>query len=321
MSSFPQFPKFTELKWEHKEEYEELVRGYPPIADIAFSSLMGWWSLKRVPKISLLNHNLVIMYTEDKGTGFCLVGTNEVDESICAIFDFLKTHRSVARLVHVPEFVVNNMRYPALYQFNAERDYDEYVIDISKFFPLEKSPIFQQRRVKSFINKFSESRISVRQIDLSETANQEVILGAAASWPSVGINNLNSHSIQAFERSIKFADKLGIYNVCLFIDDKLQGFLIFHAPSDRKYVTLEYARLSYSIPSLLDFMVFVFSEWFLAQDVTFVNVCMDFNKPVMRVAKLALKPVNFFRKYTIEPLPNRTSEDSNRKSRSLRALA
>ena len=96
--------------------------------------------------------------------------------------------------------------------------------------------------------------------------------------------------------------ELGLKNVCLSIDDELHGFLLFQAPYDRRYVTLEYGRISYKLPHIFNFASYMFAEWFVEQDVGYINLCMDYGKPMLRVAKLALSPVNFFRKYTLEPV-------------------
>jgi hypothetical protein len=48
-------------------------------------------------------------------------------------------------------------------------------------------------------------------------------------------------------------------------------------------------------------MINMFTEWFVQQGVNYINLGMDFGKPILRVAKVALRPVNFFRKYTIQP--------------------
>lgn len=302
MSSFPQFPEFTELKWEHKEEYEELVRGYPPIADITFARLMVWWSVFGRPKISLINQNLLLSYVEDDGSNsLSIIGTENIDESICEIFDYLRRHKKYARLRHVPELVVTSLKYPELFNFTGERGYDEYVVELTKFYPLEKSIAIHRHKTMQFLRKSQNSHVGLETIDLSEDKNCEMLLKAVTEWPVKGVNNLAKRSPLALVEAINNASRLGLHCACLYIDGGLHAFMLFQATEDKEVVILEYVRTSYAIPNLMSFITFIFSEWFIQQGIRYVNLCVDFDRPIMRVTKLALNPINFVRKYTLEP--------------------
>lgn len=301
------FPKFSTLTIADKQEYEQLIKNYPPIADISFAGLMGWWGLYRAPEVALLNGNLIIRYAlegNDGDSGLSLIGTNDVDETVCFLFDYLKERGESPQLVHVPEFVVQNMQYPELFEFEGERNYDEYIISLSKFYPLEGSSHYQQQRVRKCIAKLHNSRVTAGPLDLDERKNRELLLNSVRDWPVRGINNLSKRENDALRNAITNATNLGLHNVCLTIDGVVHGFILFQAPHDRKYVTLEYVRVSYAIPYILNFMSFMFAEWMAKQEVEHVNLCMDYGKPILRVAKLALGPVNFFRKYKIKPQPS-----------------
>src|SRR5438552_6672566 len=90
---FKTFPAFSRLTLADKDEYEKLINDYPAISDLAFPTLMLWWNHLDCLGISMLNGNIVISYwspTEQNDTGLCLIGTSQVDESICAIFDHLR---------------------------------------------------------------------------------------------------------------------------------------------------------------------------------------------------------------------------------------
>lgn len=135
---FKTFPEFSKLTLADRHDYEALVKDYPPIDDISFTSLMTWWSSLENTSVSRLNGNLVISYClpgEDKFTGLSLVGTNDVDESICAIFDYLREKGEPLRLVNVPEFVISNAAYPAMFNFKEQRALHEYILPLSGFYP------------------------------------------------------------------------------------------------------------------------------------------------------------------------------------------
>lgn len=302
--AFATFPEFSTLAFEDRGEYERLIRDYPPVADISFAGLMGWWGINEPPSISLLNGNIVIVYKSQIGElsdNFCIVGANKIDESICAIYDYLIEHGQKPKLVHVPDFVVDNIRYPELFNFRAERAFDEYLIDLAQQQPLENISGFQRYRVEQFLERMHGHRVTIERLDLSLEDVRQQLLELNGSWPRKGINSANPHEEAAIKRAIKNADKLGLENACLKIDDVVQGFILFDAPYNQEYMTLEYARLSYAINHIANFSIYMFSEWLASRGVKYANVSMDYGKPVLRIAKLALRPANFFRKYTIEP--------------------
>lgn len=310
--AFKSFPVFSPLSFNDKAEYESLIKDFPPIADISFAGLMGWWGLHTVPEISILNGNLVVSYFlegDSKNSGLCLIGVNDVDESLCTLFDYLSDQEREMRLVHVPEFVIDNMRYPEMFSFRGERGYDEYVVSLSKFYPLSQASRYQQHRVDRFVENLSNRRVSVGPIDLKTKEGQLLLLNAVDSWPRKGINNLSLREHEALQNAVIHATDLGLNNVCIKVDDELHGFLMFQAPRDKRYVTLEYGRMSYKLPHIFSFASYMFAEWFVEQDVEYVNLCMDYGKPMLRVAKLALSPVNFFRKYTLEPIKRSVTSD------------
>jgi hypothetical protein len=55
------------------------------------------------------------------------------------------------------------------------------------------------------------------------------------------------------------------------------------------------------IPYIFDYLVYAFSRWFFDKGVRYVNIDSDLGLPLARMLKVALGPVNYFRKYTIEP--------------------
>src|SRR5687768_17214608 len=85
---FKVFPEFSKLTLADRKKYEMLVRGYPPLSDVSFASLMNWWNALDSCAVSTLNGNLIFSYwlagIEDM-SGISIMGTEQIDESICFI--------------------------------------------------------------------------------------------------------------------------------------------------------------------------------------------------------------------------------------------
>lgn len=303
--TFKTFPEFSKLTLADRERYEALIKDYPPVAEIAFTNIMQWWDHLGTASVSLLNGNLIVSYWlpgDEKASGLSLVGTNRLDESICAIFDYLKERGELPRVVHMPEFMIDHIEYPELFNFESERTLDEYIVSLASFYPLRHMSPIRRRRVRKFLAKVEEKDIVVRPLDLAEEANRRLLFDATNRWPKDGtVNRPSKLSSEAMFLSITEAEALGTENLCLFVKGKLQAFMLYHQPHDRRYVVLLQAKVSFAMPYIFDCAVYAWARYLSEQGVMYANLNVDFGVPMLRIVKLALGPQNFFRKYTVEP--------------------
>src|SRR5581483_5087796 len=303
--TFKTFPEFSKLTLADRERYEELIKDYPPLAEIAFTNIMQWWDHLGSASIALFNGNLVISYWlpgDEKMSGLSLVGINKLDECICLIFDYLRERGEHPRLVHMPEFMIEHIEYPELFCFENERILDEYVVSLASFFPLQHMSPVRRGRVRKFLAKMDESDAVVRSLDLSEEASRQMLFDAVGQWPKDStINRLSKLSKDAMSLSITEAAALGTENICLFIKGKLHAFMLYHQPHDKRYIILLQAKVSFAMPYIFDYTVYAWARHLCEQGVTFANLNVDLGAPMLRVVKLALGPQNFFRKYIVEP--------------------
>jgi hypothetical protein len=285
--------------------YDALVASYPPVADISFQSMMLWWNPLGSSAVSTLNGNLVLSYWlpgDDKNSGLCLLGTRAIDESICMIFDQLHESGKPARLVHVPEFVVSHMKHPVLFNFAAEQDYDEFIFDVSTFYPLHHATQHMQAEIKRFLSKVDESKIVLRSLDLRLARNRETLLAAAASWQKHdGFNYIGTIDRDAFIAAVNMAGELGVENICLYINGNLAGIQLYQVPADKRYVVATFMEFDTSIQGLGSYMMHAAARWFAESGFRYINFEQDLGLFRLRAEKLAMGPTSYFRKYTITP--------------------
>src|SRR5689334_20268559 len=89
--AFSTFPEFGRLTLKDKAQYEAYIRDMPPVDDISFSALMGWWNPLDNMSVAELNGNLVVPYWmagAERHSGLSLIGTENIDQSIATIFDY-----------------------------------------------------------------------------------------------------------------------------------------------------------------------------------------------------------------------------------------
>lgn len=301
---FKTFPAFSKLTLADREEYEALIKDYPPVADISFGTLMSWWDNLDGLAISRLNNNLVISYWipgYEKHSGLALIGTENVDESICMIFDYQQEQGEKSRLVNVPEFVVNNLRFPELFAFKSGRGDDEYLLSPSRFAAVDSMPLYMRTRVRRFIRENGADKIEIKPLDLGDHSSQALLLQAKEDWPLKGLNNINKLERDVLPRNIKNGASLGLKAIGLFVDSELQGYCLYYFSSDNSYVVMAHARVNYDTPRAFEYMAHAFSKYLSDRGVKYINIDADLDSLSARALKIALKPENFFRKYTIEP--------------------
>jgi hypothetical protein len=302
---FKTFPEFSKLTLADRGKYEKLVHDFPPVADLQFYELVIHWNALDAASVSLLNGNLVLSYWMlglEKNSGLSLIGTNDVDRTLCELFDHLRQTGQQVRLVHVPEFVVEHIQYTDMFRLKPERRFDEYILDLSKLNNMQEMKAFQLKRVQKFMARTKGMRVVVKPIDLMSKQNQELMLRCREEWKNRGvINYIVRHVNDMIEVAIQQSEAVGLHALGLYVEGELKSFVLYCKPADKRYVIISHALESSEIPYTYDYMVYAFAGWWADQGITSVNIDSDLGIPLLRAIKIALGPSNYFRKYTIEP--------------------
>jgi len=301
---FKTFPEFSKLTLADREEYEALIKGFPPLSDVCFPSIMAWWGYLGGLAVARLNGNLVISYWlpgDEERSGLSLLGTESIDESTCTIFDYLRGRGDPVRLVNVPEFVVNSMRYPELFNFQTGTGDDEYILTLSKYAVLDNMPPYMRIRVRKFIRRMGKDNLELKELDLGSDRDCQTLLDAVMEWPVRGLNNINKLEREVLPVAVNQGSALGTHAVGLYINNSLQAYCLYFSSGDRDYAIISHVRLNYDIPCIFEYVAHAFSEYASEKGYKYLNIHADGGSQKMRVLKIALKPQGFFRKYTIEP--------------------
>lgn len=304
-ATFKTFPEFSKLTSDNKSEYEALIARLSPMIQVSFADLMTWWDPFEIGvSIALLNGNLVIHYWlpgDEKHAGFSLIGINDIDVSICTIFDYLRYLGEPVRLVNVPELVVRSIRYTELFNSIEQRKYHEYIIDISSFYPLKNMSGFKRRRVERVLNRVEQEAVLIKSLDLEDEDDKQLLLQASKEWQQKNVNDFGLVEREAIERRISNAAEYGIENLCLFVNQELYGFCLYHWPVDKRYVFIPHIKATHKDALWFDLIGYSFARWFAEQGVKHANVGPDRGLLRLRMFMLTLGPVEFVRKYKIEP--------------------
>lgn len=301
----PTFPNFGPLTLEDKEDYERLVAEYPPFSDISFSTLHIWWNLEGGLSLSALNGNLVINYYlagDEKNSGYCLVGKSRLEESIQIIFEELRRAGQSVKLVHVPEFVTDRLKSREGLCIEEELDYNEYILDSQALAKLEGAIHGKnRRRINRFLREVESKSVTLKELDLSAPGDHSALLQVVREWEDAqkSTNDPKRTERQAMEKTLKYATKMGTQAIGLYVDDKLHGVVLYHQSHDKQYYIINHLKVDYSIRYIFDYMTHHIANKAVHENVKFLNMEMDLGIESLREHKMGLRPVDFFRKYTI----------------------
>ncbi len=304
---FAAFPEFTQLSVAHREAYNLRVAQYPPVSDILFATLMIWWNFAQDMCIAELNGNLVISYhlpTDEQNSGLGLIGTQRTAESVEAIFAWQCQMGQIPRLVHVPDFTVRTLQTQAQFNLVEERNYNEYIVPVKSLFPLEAANHDFRRKIKKFLSEAGENNVVLVCLDLSDSANQQHLMNSAEDWWSEfgSANDQLRSERQALRISIGQAKALDIRDLCLYVNGKLEGFVLYQLTQDGNYIILNHIKVRYAIPRIFDFLTYAMARLAVESGVTYLNLEMDLGVPGLRTHKSEFRALEFFRKYTITPV-------------------
>jgi hypothetical protein len=302
---FKTFPEFSKLTLDDKEEYESYIKDFPPASSFSFADLMTWWNTLGHGSVACLNGNLIISYWlpgEEEGTGLSIVGTHDIDQSLCTVFDHLLSNGEKPQLINVPEFVIHSIRYPEMFSVSPHRRYDEYVLKVTDFYPLENMSSIWRIKVKRKLASLKQHNIKVDILDLSREENMYLLTHVLKNWRQQNVNNFGKFEENAVDLSLRGAIILGIEAVCLWVDEILYGFCLITRDKTGKRATLHCVKATHMKAMGYEGLLHLFAKWFYEQGVEVVNMGSDNGLLRVRMLLLTLGPVEFNRKYYVEPV-------------------
>lgn len=303
--NIPSFPEFSPLALNDKQEYERLIDKYPPFSDISFATLHIWWNLEEKLGLSSLDGNLVLNYClpfDSKNSGWCLIGKNNVDKSIKEIFAHLKQQNRDQKLVHVPDFVIEEVEDKQSLVIEEESDYHEYVCDSRQLASLEgHSHSRTRRKVNRFLREVDERSLELKELNIGDPEIMHLINSSIEKWQPNRLDESDPGSlgIRAIKHTLDHSDHFETKNLALFVGGQLQGIVLYHLSHDKKHYIITHLRVDYSIPFIFDYMTNQMAVVATKDEVPYLNMEMDLGLEGLRQHKLGLRPVIIFKKYTI----------------------
>ena len=128
----PEFPQFKSLELSDKKDVEKFTVQFLPYSDFNFSNI--WiWDLKKEMKLSILNNNLVVRFTDYlSGKPFLsFLGKNMVNETAKDLIIFSENKYKTDTLKFIPETVIKFLD-KTKFEIIPDVDSHDYIYNLSK---------------------------------------------------------------------------------------------------------------------------------------------------------------------------------------------
>lgn len=305
----PEFPKMKPIELSDREEVEKITKKYPPYSDFNFVSMWSW-DIKGEMRISQLNNNLVVRFTDylTSKAFYSFLGNNKVDETAKVLLELSKKEGLESKLELIPEDSIKNMNI-SKFSIKEERDHFDYILSVKNIFNYPGSDFQRHRnKVRRFIKKHN---FKILNLSLTNKINQKLLLELIESWVNkrktkkdipedyLETENLLNEFI-AFKKLLsapsEFLDILLCFS--LFIDGNLSGFIINEKIS-KDYCLAHFGKADIKYDGIYHFLMQQNAKIFLDLGISYLNHEQDLGLPNLRFSKEHYNPVRFLKKYTI----------------------
>ncbi len=297
----PTFPEFKSLELSDKKEIESFAKRFPPYSDFYFASMWSW-DVKNEVKVSKLNGNLVVRFTDylNGEPLYSFLGEKDINDTIEKLLAFSKEQSIEPKLKLVPEISVielDRSRFTAV----EDKDNFDYVLSIESLKPHDGTlrPLSSRRKL---INKLKLlSKTEVIPIDITDPEISKKILSVFSGWESrQGIEARDINILKnALHKTLQSTDIDNTLAFGLYINDKFEGYSI------NEFLGHEYAIGSFQQANTVTSKA---SYALLMQEVAvyldqlgckYLNLEQDLGIPGLRKWKLSYKPAYYLKKYIV----------------------
>ena len=295
----PEFPKMKSIELSDREDVEKITKKYPPYSDFNFVSMWSW-DIKGEMRISQLNGNLVVRFT-DYLTGepfYSFLGDNKPNDTAEKLLELSKKEGIKSILELIPEDSIKNLDKEK-FKIIEDRDHFDYIYDIKKLSEYKGSEYSTKRsEIIRFLKK--NKKIDIKKINVFDEKNKYNIFSLNNSWlthkrskdPFFDIPN----ELIAINKFLS-VNSNNTYSVGIFKEEKMIAYFIGEIFSNN-YVVGHFCKAD-KYYGLFDLVMREGSAVSLGFEAKFLNFEQDLGVEGLRKSKMSFRPVNFLKKYTL----------------------
>ncbi len=305
------FPNFLPFSKEFFVDYQNFIHEFPQHCDFTLNNMLIWFAGESSLSFSWLNGNVILKVSDtiyESGFGeniwYTVIGNSNADKTLRELFA-----SGITGLQMVPDYFVASIAEPLSFTISEDLNNRDYILNIEQLLQRNGKEYQNFRyQISYFLKKYSENAV-LKELDLTSIHATKEVINALHTWPRVasfqeGGNDPGKIDALAIDRLFRLQSILPIKHQCLglYINDKLEGFSIYHIPYAKDTIALgNHIKTNGEFNRLFDFLVFATANRLKAQGVTLLNAEQDMGLDGLRHHKSFLNPFTFYRKYSVLP--------------------
>ncbi len=296
----PEFPEFKKLELTDKADVESFTSKFPPYSDYSFVSMWAW-DIKGDMRISQLNGNLVVLFT-DYLTGkpfYSFLGNNKTNETAEKLMELSVKDGLAPILKLLPEESLKDLNL-VKFKIEEDRDHFDYLYLTQELKDMTGGKFAKKRnQVSLFLKNYPG--VEAKIIDLKDKNIQGGIVNLFLEWLKRKVAQeeiFESHEEVAVSRLILAIDKCKLVGVGVFLNEKLIGFFI-NELTKSEHVIAHASKIDKSFDGINSFLMKQNAEILFSLKKLVFNYEQDLGIENLRVAKTRFRPTVFLKKYKL----------------------
>ena len=291
-----QFPDFTPINLNLKNEIQAFTRQFDPYEDFSFINLYTW-NTNGKAAIAWLNGNLVIKIPHymglDKFT-HTFIGNTYLDETAATLV------KEFSKLELIPEFIIKQLRHPEMYAIAEDRDSFDYMYEVKSLANLEGRALKKKRNLYNTACKALGARVKFTSVNSLTPRLKKEIEHVINEWfkqtaqPDLDVKSER----MALTRLLESFNELNLWVTLCYIDEALSGFSV-HEIINEDFSICHFEKSFNHRFSGLNTLLIQAAAQFLSDKSSIVNWQQDLGIAGLKKAKRAYAPKYYLRKYSI----------------------
>jgi hypothetical protein len=291
----PDFPQFKNIELLDKNEVEKFTSKFPHYSDFNFLS-MWCWDIHNKVKISLLNDNLVVSFSDYlSGEEYLsFLGDNDVLKTAEQLIKFSTENYKKSFLKLIPEELTLNFK-GSNFLLKEDRDAFDYIYLVEDLANMDHwSKNTSGKRIRQFIQK--KHNYKVAHSTLADVSIKEY-LHIFHKWAeSKQIDNhFELNEFKAFEKLANVNDP-NLRLLSLYENEKMIGFTLYELISNH-YAISHFAKADKRHhAAIFDLLNWEEAKYLHKLGVKYYNWEQDLGIESLRYAKIKYRPAFLLRK-------------------------
>lgn len=296
----PNFPKFKKLEINDLYVIEEFTKQFPPYNDFDLVDLMVF-NPGYNTTISMLNKNLILRRQHYTSANFLytFLGTHKTKDTIEKLLQKTQEENLGSQLVHIPEISIKSPTLQKYFLIKEDTDNFDYILSINELAELKGKKYYDKRNLVNRFKKHSPDHI-IKPLDLTQTQIQQEIITLFYLWEKQkGIPRHETITeLEAIQKLFSLVNKLTIYGLGVYIQDRLIGFTTYHGLT-KDFAAISFEKGDTTFPGIYSFLNHETAKHLKNLGFTYLNFEQDLGIPGLKKAKTIWRPIFFLKKYVV----------------------